>query len=198
MLLPRSSACTSAVRKWRPAQMRASMSSASACEKLENLRVRGSSRPRRADRLVIWKPSGMASPKNIPRTRRYEPSWQRCPDGCSGYGAVISAFHVGSGSVSALPSSAARVIAFHGRPEVPVVLVVPAVDACVRGAQVLHRKQTGGVEVVKAVSSHEVAGDRVPAHDGSALPPASDVRLLGGAGRAVHRPKRLDLVELRS
>ena len=32
----------------------------------------------------------------------------------SGYGAVMSAVQVGSGSVAGLPSSAARAIAFHG------------------------------------------------------------------------------------
>ena len=40
---------------------------------------------------------------------------RKCPDGCSGYGAVRSAIQEGSASVSGLPSSAARGIAFHGR-----------------------------------------------------------------------------------
>ena len=65
--------------------------------------------------LVIWKPPSITSPKNIRSTRCVRASRQRWPDGCSGYGAVMSAVQPASASVAGLPSSAARGIAFHGR-----------------------------------------------------------------------------------
>src|SRR5215211_69146 len=48
-------------------------------------------------------------------TRVCELSTPRCPDGCSGYGAVISGVHVRSGEVAGLPSFAALRIASNGR-----------------------------------------------------------------------------------
>src|SRR4029453_9029566 len=60
-LRPSCCPCASPVRKWRPAQMRASMSSASACEKLPKVRVLGSVGARKMDALVIWEPPALTS-----------------------------------------------------------------------------------------------------------------------------------------
>ena len=54
-------------------------------------------------------------PKNIRSTVVCELSSPRCPDGFSGYGAEISGFHVRSGDVAGLSSSAALRIAWNGR-----------------------------------------------------------------------------------
>src|SRR5882757_1881165 len=94
--------------------MRASMSSASGCEKVSNVRTFGSADARNADTLVIWKLPGV-SPKNRRSTLTCEASRQLCPETHSGYGAVMSAVHVGSVVVAAFPSSNVVVIAFHGR-----------------------------------------------------------------------------------
>ena len=94
--------------------MRASMSSASGCVNVSNVRTAGP--PGFAKVLVIWKgpPTG-SSPKNIRSTAACAPSRQLCPEVHSGYGAVRSAVQVASGSVAAFPSSNVVVIAFHGR-----------------------------------------------------------------------------------
>ncbi len=92
--------------------MRASMSSASGCENVSNVRTAGP--PGFTKVLVIWKPPG-ASPKNIRSTVTCAASRQLCPETHSGYGAVMSAVQVGSVAVAAFPSSSARGIAFHGR-----------------------------------------------------------------------------------
>ena len=92
--------------------MRASMSSASGCENVSNERTAGP--PGFTKLLVIWKLPG-ASPKNNRSTVTCAASRQLCPETHSGYGAVISAVHVGSVTVSAFPSSNVVVIAFHGR-----------------------------------------------------------------------------------
>src|SRR5215211_5650264 len=52
---------------------------------------------------------------DIPSTVTLAATRQLCPEVHSGYGAVMSAVQVGSGSVAAFPSSDAREIAFHGR-----------------------------------------------------------------------------------
>ena len=82
-------------------------------------------------------------------------------------------------------------------PEVEVVLVVPAVDRCVRRAQVLHCEQPGGVGGVEVVPCDELAGHFVPAPGGCALPPLGEVRLIGRPSRARGPAEALDLVELR-
>ena len=94
--------------------MRASMSSASGCVNVSNVRTAGP--PGFTKVLVIWKgpPSG-SSPKNIRSTVTCAASRQLCPEVHSGYGAVRSAVQVASGSVAGFPSSNARGIAFHGR-----------------------------------------------------------------------------------
>src|SRR4030095_9219161 len=51
-------------------------------------------------------------------------------------------------------------------PEVPVVLVVPAVDPRIRSTQVRHREEAGAVGDVDRFSSDELAGGGVPAGDG--------------------------------
>src|SRR5207249_8734784 len=82
-------------------------------------------------------------------------------------------------------------------PEVPVVLVVPAVDQRVGGAQIQHREEEGAVTDVDGVLVDQVPGDAVPRQRRrSALPEDRDVRLLGCANRAVHRAERLLLVEV--
>ena len=66
--------------------------------------------------LVIRKgPPFGSSPKNIRSTVVWPASRQLCPEVHSGYGAVMSAVHVASGSVASFPSSDARGIAFQGR-----------------------------------------------------------------------------------
>ena len=87
-------------------------------------------------------------PKNVCSTRRYALSSERCPDGCSGYGAVMSAVHAASGSVAGLPSLVRLVDRLPRPPEVPVVLVVPAADRRVRAAQVQLREQQRAVSDV--------------------------------------------------
>src|SRR5207249_549701 len=80
-------------------------------------------------------------------------------------------------------------------PEVPIVLVVPAVDRSVRGAQVQHREEEGAVTDVDGVLVDQVPGDAVPRQRRrGALPENRDVRLLRRATRAVYRAERLDLV----
>jgi hypothetical protein len=63
---------------------------------------------------VIWKLPG-ASPKNSRSTVTCEASRQLCPEVHSGYGAVMSAVHVGSVVVPAFPSFNVVVMAFQGR-----------------------------------------------------------------------------------
>src|SRR6185436_16818704 len=92
--------------------MRATMSSASGCENVSNVRTAGP--PGFTKVLVIWKLPG-ASPKNIRSTETCAASRQLCPETHSGYGAVRRAVQVESGSVAVFPSSSARGIAFHGR-----------------------------------------------------------------------------------
>src|SRR6185503_3970535 len=92
--------------------MRATMSSASGCENVSNVRTAGP--PGFTKVLVIWKLPG-ASPKNIRSTETCAASRQLCPETHSGYGAVRRAVQVESGSVAVFPSSKARGIAFHGR-----------------------------------------------------------------------------------
>src|SRR5438552_6638246 len=99
----------SAVRKCRPAQMRASMISLRASEKRSKERVSP------GKRLLVTPNRILSVPKNICNTSRCALSPERWPDGCSGYGAVRSGAHDGSGSVSGLPSLSACRIAVHGR-----------------------------------------------------------------------------------
>ena len=81
-------------------------------------------------------------------------------------------------------------------PEVEVVLVVPAVDRRVRPAEVLQREEPRTVGGVEVGSCDELPGDFVPAQDGCALPPPGDVGLLVGPGRAGGSAEALDFVEL--
>ena len=81
-------------------------------------------------------------------------------------------------------------------PEVEVVLVVPAVDRRVRAAEVLQREEPRAVGGVEAGPFDELTGDFVPAQDGCALPPLGDVRLRVTPGHAVDSAEALDLVEL--
>src|SRR5258705_4921951 len=92
--------------------MRASTISATACENLSKERTAGP--PGFTKVLVIEKLPG-ASPKNWRSTVVLAPSNERCPETHSGYGAVMSAVHVGSVVVPAFPSSEVVVIAFYGR-----------------------------------------------------------------------------------
>src|SRR6476646_7849546 len=94
--------------------MRASISSASGCENVSNMRTFDSAGARSADALVIWNLPGV-SPKNSRSTLTWEASRQLCPEVHSGYGAEMSGAQFASGSVAAFPSSRARGIAFHGR-----------------------------------------------------------------------------------
>src|SRR5512133_686743 len=92
--------------------MRASMSSAIGCENVSKVRMAGP--PGLTKVLVMWKLPG-ASPKNCRSTATCTESRQLCPETHSGYGAVMSAAHVGSVVVAGFPSSNGLVIAFHGR-----------------------------------------------------------------------------------
>ena len=105
------------------------------------------------------------------------PSRQRWPEGCSGYGAEISGFQLGlrlGRRVAVLRCPGDRV---PRPPEVPVVLVVPAVDRRVGSAEVLHREEPGGGGDVEALTGDELPRDGVPARDRRALPPTGDVGL---------------------
>ena len=73
--------------------MRASMSSASGCENVLNVRTFASVGASNADALVMSKLPG-ASPKNSRSTVTCPVSRQLCPEVHSGYGAVMRAVHV--------------------------------------------------------------------------------------------------------
>ena len=163
--------------------MRASMSSPSGWENVANVRTLGSV-VSNADTLVIWKPPAGASPKNMRRKATCAVSWQLCPDGHSGYGAVMSAVHAASAVVAGLPSSAARGMAFHGRQKSKWYLSFQQLIDASAALEVLHRQQPGGVGGVEVVPGDELAGHLVPAPSGCALPPPGDVGLIGRASRA--------------
>ena len=161
--------------------MRASMSSASGCENVSNVRTAGPPGFTNGARDLEGPPAG-SSPKNIRSTVMCAASRQLCPETHSGYGAVMSAVQAGVGhrrGVAVLRRSWDRV---PRPPEVEVVLVVPAVDRRVRPAQVLQREEPRAVGGVEAVPCDELPGDLVPAQNGCALPPLGDVRLLGRSG----------------
>src|SRR5690242_8199397 len=89
--------------------MRASTSSFSGCCTFVNVRVSP------GKRVLVTSSLSLFVPKNdriASSAALSSPMW---PDGCSGYGAVISAVHVGSAAVAGLPSSSAPRIACHGR-----------------------------------------------------------------------------------
>ena len=181
--------------------MRASMSSASGCENVSNVRTLASAGARNVEKLVIWKlpPTG-ASPKNIRSTATCAPSRQLCPEVHSGYGAVRSAVQVESVVGAGIAVVQRRGDRVPRPPEVEVVLVVPAVDRRVRPTQVLQREESRGVGGVEVVACDELPGDLVPTQDGCALPPLGLVRLhLSRAvipRRAGGSAEGLDLVEL--
>src|SRR5262245_60206805 len=83
-------------------------------------------------------------------------------------------------------------------PEIPVVLVVPAVDRRVSGAQVHHREQEGAVADIGCILINEISGDSIPQHVAGTRPEPRDVRLLRCASRTVERAEHLDLVKILS
>jgi hypothetical protein len=128
--------------------MRASISSASGCENVSNVRTFDSAGARNVDALVIWKLPGV-SPKNSRSTETCEASRQLCPGVHSGYGAVMSAVHDGSVVVPAFPSSNVVVMEFHGRQKSKLPSYPP-------------RDSTVGSKTSGAATSAEACGSRLP------------------------------------
>src|SRR5216110_1012538 len=119
--LPSADPCTSAVRKWIPAHTRASMTSSSASENRSKLRVV-------QDLLLKALKPILSVPKKFLSVCTNAAVAQACPEGCSGNGGVTSdgglqtgvagsnsGSHVGSASVTGLPSVSASRIAVIGR-----------------------------------------------------------------------------------
>src|SRR5438093_11372267 len=99
----------SAVRKWIPAQTRASRTSLSPAEKRAKLRVV-------CELLLNALKATLSVPKNAWSVLTMALDTQRWPDGCSGKGGVASnGVHVGSAIVAGLPSVSAWRIAVIGR-----------------------------------------------------------------------------------
>jgi hypothetical protein len=99
---------TSAVRKCRPAQTRASTISWIACEKRAKLRVRPA--------LLVSVQAISSVPKNCWSVLTIEPLIPVCAEGWSGYGGVAtSGVQSACGYVSGLPSPPASRIAVIGR-----------------------------------------------------------------------------------
>src|SRR6059058_844527 len=120
--LPSTAPCVSAVRKWMPAHTRASITSLSASENRSKLRVV-------QDLLLNALNPILSVPKKCWSVCTNALVAQECPEGCSGKGGVKSGkrglqtgvagsnsgSHVGSASVSGLPSVSASRIAVIGR-----------------------------------------------------------------------------------
>src|SRR5215203_831256 len=161
--------------------MRASTISSSGSEKRLKNRV---SPPKR----LLVTPNETLFPKNICSTPRCALSRQRCPDGCSGYGAVKSG--VQDGSVGW--------IAFHGRQKSQWYLSFQqliAVSAPARFSIPSRR----AVSPIDRARFDEVRGDVVPeqGRPARALPEDCVVRLHRRADCAGRRAERLHLVEFR-
>ena len=82
-------------------------------------------------------------------------------------------------------------------PEVPVVLVVPAVDRRVGSAEVLHRQGAGRCRRRPRPSRRASSARRSSSSRPACSATNGRCRSVGRPDRAVHRADRLDLVELR-
>ena len=174
--------------------MRASMSSASGCENVSNVRTAGP--PGFTKVLVIWKPTLGASPKNIRSTVTCAASRQLCPEGHSGYGAVRSAVQVASGSVAAFPSSNARGIAFHGRQKSKWYLSFQQLIAASAPLRFCSARSLALSAASRSFRAMSCRATSFQLRIGCALPPPGHVRLLVSPGRAGGSAQALDLVEL--
>ena len=177
---------TSEVRKCRPAQMRASMSSASGCENVSKRAHPHFSRRQEAGRARdLEAPCGLVAEEH-----------PQHGDVCA-VEAVVSRGPLGirrgderrPARVSVRRGVVVLCRSWDGvprPPEVEVVLVVPAVDRRVRSGQVLQRQEPRAVGGVEVVPCDELAGDLVPAQDATPI----DLDATRGSGRNQPRSGR--------